>query len=362
MKTVLKHILIFISCVSTFTILWLSLARHLDPSDYPLSALALMVYPLALVMHLLLSIIWSFKKCIWKWMCWTGILLNFPMLSDTAQIDLISSDGDYSLVSYNAQLFGFYQFDRNEEVRDKGIELLAELDGDILCFQEFYYRPGTKGFRTIGPLFEKIGTLELHEKYTHVFKFDQQFGVVTMSKFPIIHRGYIPFKADINNFCIYTDILLPSSDTVRVFNAHLASIHFRPEDYAFVNGGYRELSTFGKGLSQILDKLSAANSRRAMQVKTVMKELERSPYPTLFAGDFNDTPFSFTYTEIKNALSDGFCSAGSGLGSTYQGPFPSYRIDHVFHSNDLNMSRYEVIEEGKSDHYPIRCEFSIARE
>ena len=57
MKTVLKHFLIFISCASTLIILWLSLARHLDPSDYPLSALALMVYPLALVMHLLLSII-----------------------------------------------------------------------------------------------------------------------------------------------------------------------------------------------------------------------------------------------------------------------------------------------------------------
>ena len=79
-----------------------------------------------------------------------------------------------------------------------------------------------------------------------------------------------------------------------------------------------------------------------------------SPHPVVICGDFNDTPVSYTYATISDELVDTFRdSGGLGIGSTYLGAFPSFRIDYIFHSKNLASSDYHRYEEGISDHNAI---------
>jgi hypothetical protein len=38
----------------------------------------------------------------------------------------------------------------------------------------------------------------------------------------VVNEGQVPFENEVNNFCIYVDVLV-GSDTVRIYNAHLQS-------------------------------------------------------------------------------------------------------------------------------------------
>ena len=55
---------------------------------------------------------------------------------------------------------------------------------------------------------------------------EQIFGIVTMSKYPIVHQQEIQFEKENGNRAIVTDIVY-NNDTIRVYNAHLGSIRFQ---------------------------------------------------------------------------------------------------------------------------------------
>ncbi|MFT5904240.1 MAG: endonuclease/exonuclease/phosphatase family metal-dependent hydrolase, partial [Flammeovirgaceae bacterium] len=104
----------------------------------------------------------------------------------------------------------------------------------------------------------------------------------------------------------------------------------------------------------IVERLAGAFTRRAKQVEQVKAHSIESPFPVVICGDFNDTPVSYSYATISDGLVDTFReSGGMGIGSTYLGAFPSFRIDYIFHSEDLESAEYTRYEEGISDHNAI---------
>jgi len=194
----------------------------------------------------------------------------------------------------------------------------------------------------------------MHEKYTHELIHHQYFGVATLSKFPIVGKGYIEFNNDRNNFCIYSDLKI-KQDTIRVFNGHFASIRFKPEDYQFVEelkGNAKDIDP--NKITGITDRLMSATVKRASQVRKVMQEISQSPYPVVLAGDFNDAPVSYAYQQVREQLNDSFTSSGNGIGNTYIGTFPSFRIDYIFHDDNFHSHKYKTLPEKYSDHHAIR--------
>jgi len=84
--------------------------------------------------------------------------------------------------------------------------------------------------------------------------------------------------------------------------------------------------------------------------------------PVLLLGDFNTTSLSENYKLIREEYQDAFASSGSGLGFTYPAreklgiklPMPLIRIDYIFHSEELESFRTEVLKESSdSDHRPV---------
>ena len=76
-------------------------------------------------------------------------------------------------------------------------------------------------------------------------------------------------------------------------------------------------------------------SKRSLQAQLVKSYINKSPYPVIVAGDFNDTPVSYTYGKIRKGLNDSFVTSGYGAGFTYKGNYPPNRIDYILYDNNL---------------------------
>jgi endonuclease/exonuclease/phosphatase family metal-dependent hydrolase len=128
------------------------------------------------------------------------------------------------------------------------------------------------------------------------------------------------------------------------------------EDYLFVSdlaSNRTENHDIGLGSRKIFGKMRSAYIKRAEQVRSVRLEIDRSPYPVILCGDFNDTPASYVYHKIEQKLEDSFVEAGNGTGSSYAGILPAFRIDYIFHDTSFTAHNYKTLDANFSDHYPI---------
>jgi endonuclease/exonuclease/phosphatase family metal-dependent hydrolase len=99
--------------------------------------------------------------------------------------------------------------------------------------------------------------------------------------------------------------------------------------------------------------------RRSQQAQKVKEFINKSPYAVIVAGDFNDTPVSYTYRKIRKGLNDSFVTSGYGAGFTYMGNYPPNRIDYILYDRRLTNSHFEIIKAKYSDHYPISAFFRL---
>jgi endonuclease/exonuclease/phosphatase family metal-dependent hydrolase len=154
------------------------------------------------------------------------------------------------------------------------------------------------------------------------------------------------------------------TDTVRVYNAHLASIRFGDEDYRFMR--QLDADTDGDSLAhggkRIAGRLKDAFIRRTTEVEIIARHMRKCPHPILYCGDLNDTPMSWGYHHLRDlGLDDAFVESGSGIGHTYIGAFPSFRIDHILHSEVLRSWDFRTVPDELSDHRAITCRVAVVR-
>jgi hypothetical protein len=144
-------------------------------------------------------------------------------------------------------------------------------------------------------------------------------------------------------------------DTLRVLNVHLVSYYFAQDDYYFFERLVSEQDTrdFKKASISVLSKLKKGFIIRARQAHILRKHIEASPYPVIICGDFNDTPASYAYHTLARGMQDAFMQAGRGMGRTYKGTFPSFRIDYILHSPALTTHRIRTLGSGGSDHKAV---------
>ena len=113
------------------------------------------------------------------------------------------------------------------------------------------------------------------------------------------------------------------------------------------------------GMSEFLVNFSGGFVRRGLLGECLYKLSEAtgiSPYPVILAGDFNDTPSSYTYREMKGALTDGFRRCGNGYGGTFRYLGGLLRIDYVFYDDTFECVRYYMPSEVVSDHKVVIAE------
>ena len=352
----LKSTLFSVNIVSGIVLIFSILAGIIGPSQSPWIQLFGLIYPIIFLINVVFLIYWIVIKSKLVFLSLIVILIGFNNIFDNFQISLFNASDKQAdqikVTTYNVQNFR----ERSGKASDPAtkseiVDFLMKQNADIVCLQEYH----STSNRLYEPLKEIRDTLAAASYYYESYfnpKYNQLTGLVTFSKYNAVDKGKLKFAGS-RTFGIFTDVII-NTDTVRIFNIHLASIKLAPGDIDFVVNPDNEKSEDIKShSSEIYHKLLQAYKLREKQLNYLLKIIKSTEYDIILCGDFNDTPSSWVYGQLKDYLSDAFVKKGTGIGRTYAGPLPFLRIDYILTSESFSTCGFKRHNLKKSDHYPI---------
>ena len=352
MRKILYKILLAVNAVFAFTLLISYLAVIISPGTFALPAFFGLAYPYLLFINIVIAIIWAMLLRLEALISIVVIAIGFAHFSNYIKLSKPSGDktNTFKVLSYNIRLFNYFENNHGITSEKKVIQFLKSQKPDIICLQEFYFvgKPNVEESILIEDL---GGNYYSHMKVSENGK-NRFYGIITLSRFPIVGKGEIVHPHS-SSLSIYTDVLI-QNDTFRIYNNHLQSFRLRRMERSFIE----EMTTADDNetvseVKYISVSLKKGFEKRALQAKVVKDHVNKSPFPVIVLGDFNDTPVSYAYTKIRKGLNDSFVNSGYGAGFTYKGNYPPNRIDYILYDNSLLNTYFEIIKIRYSDHYPI---------
>lgn len=337
------------------------LAAYIPPDKNWMFAFAGLIFPYVVIANIIFIFIWLFLRRKLFWISLIALLICWNRLSNYVQYNKqetadSAKASPIKIISYNVQIFDLYNWESNK-ISEKGhdvLNLLKDEKPDLICLQE--YHKGRKNKVDITDSIQQMTGLRYHQ-ITNVIRNDKKmpYGIATFSRWPIIDEHVITFEDNQMNFCIFSDIVI-NHDTIRLFNIHMESIRLSKEDYLYVtelprNTEKKEI--LAEKSRKILRKFKRAYISRAPQARKVAELISTSPFPVIVCGDFNDTPSSYTYHCLSKNLDDAYKVSGKGIGLTYAGLLPSFRIDYILHDKRFVSDHFTTLKRKYSDHYPI---------
>jgi endonuclease/exonuclease/phosphatase family metal-dependent hydrolase len=356
--SLLNIILLICNVIVVMALLTAYLANYLNPKIYFPAALGGLFYPYILTANIIFMLFWLFRK--WKYclLSLIAILIGFNSLQRLYQFHSSSLPSDTTqlvkVLSYNVQILGLYSESAN---RDKIVQFLKKEHPDITCLQEYCQTNSPKNSFVTAHQIKDALDVKNYNIYTPLSRNNYLFGMAIFTKFPIINQGTISFTDAKTNHAMFVDIKI-NSDTVRVYNVHFQSIHFGAEDYLFAQQAASNTDMSNEEWKEhsirILKKIKTGFSKRSVQVDTIVNHIKLSPYKVIVCGDFNDTPWSYSYKQIRNLLDDSFTKSGKGFGySMVINKLLSFRIDYIFHDKSFQSYGFTTEKMKASDHYPV---------
>jgi endonuclease/exonuclease/phosphatase family metal-dependent hydrolase len=320
---------------------------------------------------LLYFIFWLFVKPRWSLISLVAILLGFrPMMNFLPlrffnSFSLEKKRGALRLMSWNVAQFDVLHAKKNPGVRDQMIELVNKYQPDVACFQEMVCEDSMVT-RTHGNVNEYLKRMNFKDYfYSYNRKEDfwdfAHFGVIIFSRYPIINRQTVMwYPYDYNSIFQYADIA-KGSDTFRLFNIHLQSLRFSRENLRYIDEPTVEDEESLKEQKSILGKFKTGFLKREVQANRVRAEINKSPYPVMVCGDFNDVPNSYAYHTIGEGMKNAFAEKGAWLGRTFSGIAPTLRIDNIFADKRYEVLQYVRVKKKLSDHFPILADLDLEK-
>jgi endonuclease/exonuclease/phosphatase family metal-dependent hydrolase len=354
LRKILYKSLLAANIVFAFTLLLSYLAVVISPGVFALPAFFGLAYPYLLLINIIFVIVWAMLLKFEALISLVIIALGFNHFSNYIQLTRGSVDkiNTYKILSYNVRLFNYFEYNNGTTSEKRVINFIKSQKPDIICLQEFFLS-GNPAQEEASILADLGGKYFSHMKVSVSGK-NRYYGIITLSKFPIVGKGEIVHKGS-SSRSIYTDILI-QKDTIRVFNNHLQSFRLKRMERSFIE----EITSSDdkqNEMKSISVSLKKGFVNRALQAQVLKEKVNKSPYPVLVVGDFNDTPVSYSYRKIRKGLHDSFVTSGYGAGFTYKGNYPPNRIDYILYDNSFINSYFEIIKVRYSDHYPIVAYF-----
>jgi endonuclease/exonuclease/phosphatase family metal-dependent hydrolase len=324
------------------------LAVYVPPDKLWFPSFFGLAFPFLVVANILFIIFWVILKPRFLFFSLLALLTGWGFVNRYVQFSGRNTEKEgINVVSYNVHNFSGKNVTEQKANADKILDFLKEKNPDIICLQEIRLRR-----RNVFDVTEAIKQLSSIKHY-HYASVSNSFGILTFTSYPIVKMVEIRYEKS-SNMGIYTDVII-DSDTVRIFNLHLQSYRIDPRKYNIIDSPVLDEEKDIKEIREIGGKLKKAFQLRAQQVHEIKKIIDSTPYPVIICGDFNDTPVSYSYQQLRGDFNDAFVVSGEGFGRTYIGKLPSYRIDHIFYSNTFESYNFQADDFQASDHLPVSC-------
>lgn len=319
-----------------------------DPNEHPLMAMLGLGLPVLLIINLALALYWGFRLRFWLW---------FPLIAIAANIGYITSVIQYSgTVETNRKTLKVATFNIrgfNSEITGytaKEIARYMEKEKvDVICFQEL--APNIDF--NIDSIYKAYGSYP----YMFIPTQNDQYRISVFSKYPITESQFIPFPGS-SNCGLWADIEVDGKP-IRIFNVHMQTTSLNQSRAALAKQQMGDVNTEKEALGKVAESIENNFSMRARQAHTIRAMIGTAPHPVILCGDFNDTPASFTYHQMKGNLKDGFRTNGNGYGYTYRGLYSLLRIDYILYSPQLTGVDYYSTPIDWSDHNPVILEVGV---
>jgi len=321
-------ILYFLNSLFATLLLLSYLLPYISPTKIPLSAILSLSVPILIIINLAFVIYWLFK--LKKQFILSGLILCIGWFFTNPLYKLTESksslNDDLKVMSYNVRTFNHGNWLDEKNIDKKIISFIKDNDPDVLVIQENIALP------------EYV--LDFPHKYIEKKFAKGPFGMAIYSKLPIINHGSLKLK-NTSNDIIFADIIR-KKDTIRVYNLHLQSLSISPNK-----------ENFGQENSEKLIKtLKTRFKKQAEQTEIFLAHEKTWKGKKIVGGDFNNTSYSWVYSQISENKKDAFIEAGKGFGKTFNYWFPM-RIDFILTDNNAIVNKFSSYSEKNSDHFPI---------
>ncbi len=334
------------------------LSSYVDPVKFPwmayfgLAFWVIFLYNIMILMFLLL---------LWSRMAWFSIIaliISIPGVYKSFSAGSAQEGGELRVMSYNVLNFSDYHGlgKSREEVANRVANFVLENNPDVLCIQEF------------SEFMPKLGRKDCIAKYGELLKMPYQYyhtkqhygSNVIFSKYPLSALDADDAMGGENAYGPVAKVDAGKKGVFYVVCCHLTSFQLTNEEitvFSDTGNSKEEVKTKSKS---ILVKLKNAYEKRSQEVSKMLEDIPNDGRAIVLCGDFNDTPLSYTYHQIKRAgFTDGFVKVGRGVGRTYAGKLPMLRIDYVWGNDQIQPTAFKRLKFKGSDHFPVMMDFNL---
>lgn len=317
-----------------------------NPSEAWFFSLFGLAYPFLLLINILFALFWFVQMKMNGFFSLVAIIIGTSFYRSTFQFrsEKIVAEDPIVVTSYNVGLFGYFQSKWHSA---EMIQQINRLNTDVLCVQEFL-NLGKEGYSTVDTIKRGCGFNHCYFQKLSDGRKRGEYGMAIFSKFPILKSELVQFDGLTGNMCVYSDIMIDSS-TYRIYNVHLQSFKFKKQDYNFVAQMPENNEERIKQSKSLLARMKNAYIKRSLQVERIKEHIDSSELPYFIVGDFNDPPVSYSYGVLSEGLKDAFIENGSGMGKTYIGLMPNFRIDYILYPEKFQGLDYKTFKLS-SDH------------
>ncbi len=327
-------------------------------------AVAGLCYSIFLLINLFFVVYWIARANRFVLVSLACILIGWKSLTNTIgfhlrqPVNLKKDSSHIRIMTFNVHDFNM-ELPNGDSSRQAMLQLLKTKQPDVVCFQEYYSWRSQNPYQITDSIKKALGApYHYFKPFTGTSTYD--IGLAIFSRFPIIDSGLVSAQQADKDLdpAIFCDIRR-GNQTFRVYDLHLRSVAFDPEDYDYVNEVTSHKRIQYQPTLHLLNKLKGAFVDRSEQVKLLKHHVSAYTKPYIFAGDFNDTPTSYAFTQLSSGLKSAFAGKGSGFGVTYESRLPDLQLDHVLVSPNIEVKYYRIFKETISDHYPVIADLSL---
>ncbi len=350
LRRIAKSVMVTLNLIVTVFFLIACLSPYVNPTNWSITGFAGLAVPYLIFTLILFIILWLMVKPVLVLIPLLTLAIGWQQLSVVfawhpgAGFTKRKPENSLRIIDWNVQSFN--GLSTNKEIK-KLIpnELAASIqkhEPDVICMQEFntaFNADNISLFARMYPYHYFSGDYQRSGGYSS--------GCIIFSKYQMIDSGKI--KYPVAESLIYVDIL-KGPDTIRIYTTHLQSFKFKKEDYNDIEKVKEQDDEKFAASKNLIRKMKLAFSRRGIQADMVRDEIDKSPYPTVICGDFNDVPNSYAYFRIKGERQDAFLKKGFAIGRSFISLAPTLRIDYILADRKFEVRQFDMIDEDLSDH------------